>query len=1281
VTEQSEHLSSAQIENYGNRTSGAGPEAAQRDEHQRANHQSSDGKSLFDQRIDQQVTDQSASDQRVEAHLADCASCRNRLLDFHRHRFALLSGPAPDARPTDSALADSKFANSKYPADPQVRTAPTPECPSDDALRQLAASLTPEDAAPALTRHAATCDYCGPLLRTYTEIFSDDFTPEEQAALANLKSSSAEWQKNTARQMLQAAGASAAEDASTAGASAAEADNSSAAAADKLDQKLSAGRQVSPAPVRKPFFWKWALVPASAAVVAVAAFSIWYTQRDTSEKVEKLLAQAYTEQRTMEMRWPGAEWGPPRVTRGPGESRFSKPAPLIKAEAVIEDYQSARPDSLKWLRAKAHAEILEGHPESAINLLGPARNADPDSIPLMFDLSLAYSQQWEDSHDPKNYATVLDLLERILKKEPGNRAALFNLAITYSNGEMWDEATATLEAYLRIDPDGPWAQEAKEKLAFAKTKLHATVQELPSPATDAGLFLTLTNDEVASRSEQYQEIALQNWLTSAIANPRSPEYFAVSRLAQIESHTNSDLWLQDFLDRSSARDPSGIAALSAAFAANTKGHYAEAIKASEQAKKLFRKEKNFPGELRARYESVYASQRLLHGTDCLARADPLQKTVVLTTYHWLQSQLAIERAICLNFISSLSGIDSELSYSLTVAKQFHLPIIALRNIGISQSIDIQEGKYDTAWLSGIRGLKDYWAGPPSVQRLYQFYVGMALASEHMGLWAAADTLQNHAIDILGKQQDGDRIQRGAALLELANILIAEKLDASAEAKLIEANKLFDYESLEPTSRSYRLVARVGLAELQLKRGKLNEAFSSLEPAQELLSKTDGYFVSLHYYQLMGTINLRLGCLEQAAEGYKAAIVIAELSLNEIKRSQDRLQWVKATDEAYRGLVRVFLEEHNAADGFRLWEWYQSRASQESSMTAVRIQKPSLASWPDIWRAASTVSWQAEPAVRIVYAVFNDGVQIWMPSKGELRATWVGMSREQLEQLVQRFSHACAQPNSPLSEVHKQGQDLFSLLVQPVIDQIPVGSVIAIEMDRSLANIPFEALRSPDGWYLAERYPVIYSAGIIREKHLRNPEAVNAKKLLLLADESVAGGQGYLPGSERERETISRLFPKTKIIGPEATLAETQTLLAESDIFSFIGHSEPNNTGTALRVSPRLLLKAQDFPPHILHRLQIAVLAACATASGGENGLLDNRNLVHAFLAGGVPTVIASNWNVDSTATAELMQAFYAHVAKGQPASIAAFTARNETLKVHNHPYFWSGFSLVGKAIQ
>jgi hypothetical protein len=155
VTEQSEHLSNAQIENYGNRTAGAGPDADQRDK------------------------DRSVDSPRIDDHLANCISCRDRLLDFHRARFGLVET-----------------------ADLQVKSAPTSECPSEDALRQLAAGLTPGDLAPALTRHAATCDRCGSLLRTFTEDFSEDFSTEERAVIVDLQSASESWQKELARKIV-----------------------------------------------------------------------------------------------------------------------------------------------------------------------------------------------------------------------------------------------------------------------------------------------------------------------------------------------------------------------------------------------------------------------------------------------------------------------------------------------------------------------------------------------------------------------------------------------------------------------------------------------------------------------------------------------------------------------------------------------------------------------------------------------------------------------------------------------------------------------------------------------------------------------------------------------------------------------------------------------------------------------------------------------------------------------------------------------------------------------
>jgi CHAT domain-containing protein len=1179
VDQQSLHLIDAQIEQYGDTSNG---------------------------------TDVDAS-QEIEAHVADCPACLNRLLLSHRTCFAL--------------MREGSVNISSYPA------RRGPHCPTEEDLRKLVAGLCPSDQAIKLTQHAAQCDHCGPLLRMYSEDFSEELDKENEAVLGKVKSSSVKWQM-------------------------------------QMVSEIFAGSKTAPMKsVTKSFLRRWMQIPAAVTACAAIALAVWYSRLETPEKVEKLLAQAYTEQRMTEFRFPGAAWAEPRTTRGPRDSRFSKPASLLRAETIISDRQSTDPNNVAWLRAKGEAEIIEGQPDAAIVTLNHALEAQPESPLLMLDSAIAYFAQAEHSHERQGYLKAIDLLSKIIKKDPDNQEALFNLALTYTRTEMWDQAVQAWQSYLDKDQNGPWAVEAgkRQKEAQAKSKLHAA-------SLDTDSVLAMSEEEMDFDAEQYQDTALRNWIVRAVTNPESVEYQATSRLAQIMSRRHSDLWLQDFLGRSTNR---GAVALSAVITSNANGHYAQALKNATEAQNLFKREHNLPGELRVRFESVYAYQRLLHGADCLSRADPLQREAAATTYHWLQAQLAIERAICLNYHGRLSAADSELSSSLTTAQRFNFPLLSLRCIGISQGLKVQQGKYEEAWNLGISGLHEYWTHPSSAQREYQFYASSALSAEHMELWSAAENLLRRAIKILSAEEDS--IQRGAAQLELAKILIAENQDPTAEYELIEANRLFDRDPGEPTARSYLLNGKIGLAEIQFKRGRPIEALSTLKPAEELLSEADGYFVFRHYYQLLGNISFQLKHLDPASEAYKLAIVMVEKSLGEIRSDRDRLQWLQAADDAYRGVVRVLAEEHNQEDSLKLWEWYESRPSQENTVVATTPKKADKVSWPSIWAHAAEVSWQEDQTARLVYAVFNDGIQIWAISKSKLTGVWVPIIREKLEKMVQQFSQGCARPDSALTEVLRHGQELFSLLLQPVIDELPVGSVIAVELDRSLTGLPLEALHSPSGWFLAERYAVVYSPGILHEKHLRNPEPVNVSQSFLLADASEGKGGIYLPGSELERDTISRLFPKTTIAGSEADLAEVQALLPKSDIFGFMGHGEPNGTGTTLHVGPRLLLRAEDFSPKILHRLHMAVLSACSTGSGGENGLLDNRNLVHAFLAGGVPTVIASNWNVDSAVTAELMKVFYEHVSKGGPIVVAMSVARNEVRKIHMHPFFWAGFSFIGKA--
>ena len=203
------------------------------------------------------------------------------------------------------------------------------------------------------------------------------------------------------------------------------------------------------------------MVPAMPAI-ALIAVGIWYLQSESPEKAEKWMAQAYTEQRTFEMRWPGAEWGKFSPDRGPGGSLFSEPEAQQRAAKVIAK-KLTTPEHSEWLRPRAELDLLESHPDQAVSRLAPLEN-QTQSTALLLDLAIAYFQRGEKPDSPADKKHAIAILKRIISTNPNNLEALFNLGIAYTAIGSWADASATWHTYLRLDPTGPWANEAKAKL-------------------------------------------------------------------------------------------------------------------------------------------------------------------------------------------------------------------------------------------------------------------------------------------------------------------------------------------------------------------------------------------------------------------------------------------------------------------------------------------------------------------------------------------------------------------------------------------------------------------------------------------------------------------------------------------------------------------------------------------------------------------------------------------------------------------------------------------------
>lgn len=730
--------------------------------------------------------------------------------------------------------------------------------------------------------------------------------------------------------------------------------------------------------------------------------------------------------------------------------------------------------------------------------------------------------------------------------------------------------------------------------------------------------------------------------------------------------------LADLFASFRATDMPALRALSDALQANDNDSLEEAISNAQIAYRLFAKSHNVAGELWARFAEVYAYQRQQSGSACLNAAAKLNQRLKNTTYHWLQGHLAIEMAVCHHFTGDLNEDDADLKSGRDVAAHFDFPILNFRILGIAPGIRRQDSSTcEQTWGEELEGLKQYWTGVYPRERLYQFYSVLAQCAEQEGHWNEAKALIDWVIEMRLGMDTKDPNVLGALYLHLASILTSLRDDASAERAAANAEAVFEKVS---GPNQYKLITRITLAECQLKLGKEQEALATLEPARILLKGTDNKLVLIDFRRVMGKIRLQLGHLIDSEQEYKAGLEIAEDSLSTLKHADQRTEWARKIEELYRGLVQIWLEQNRVIDAWKLWEWSKARSMDEERLA--RDADTPRPTWQKLERIILELPVPSSPEARIVYAVFANRVHVWTVGGNEVHSRWIEVKQDRLEGLIEDFASKCANDYSSITKVKEEGKELFVLLMQPFASELSETQTVTLEVDQELWRLPFQALSIPNNHYVAEKYTIAYSPGILVEKTLRKSARIRGKNTFLQVE--------ALPGFPTDLGRISRKFINPMVLnGAAVNSTDVLAAIRRSDILFFFGHALATGRGSALILSHESSLNAADFAPGTLSHLSLAVLAACSTGSTGEYGLLDTHSLVHAFLAGRVPHVVASQWDVDNLSTADLMNNFFRNSLNGEPASVAMTNAQREFLHSHRedaqqHPYYWAGFIVVGR---
>jgi len=307
------------------------------------------------------------------------------------------------------------------------------ECPEEGEWPQVAAGIKQGREAEALLRHAAACDHCGPLLHRYTADFAADLTVEEETALAGLKSSRAGWQGRLAAKIS------------------------------KPGRPGSIGAWLREHLLPVPGIPRWAYGAGLASLAAVSFLGLLFFQQ---RPIEDLLATAYTEQRTLELRIPKAAYAPVRLVRGSGDrSRLDRPPALLEGEARIARELEKEPANPALLQDMGRANVLAWDYDAAIGSFERALKIRPDSPSLMTDLASAYFERAEANRRESDYGAAADLLSRALKAAPDDPVALFNRAIVYERMHLYEQSVQDWRRYLRVDSGSSWTPEAGKRLA------------------------------------------------------------------------------------------------------------------------------------------------------------------------------------------------------------------------------------------------------------------------------------------------------------------------------------------------------------------------------------------------------------------------------------------------------------------------------------------------------------------------------------------------------------------------------------------------------------------------------------------------------------------------------------------------------------------------------------------------------------------------------------------------------------------------------------------------
>lgn len=383
---------------------------------------------------------------------------------------------------------------------------------------------------------------------------------------------------------------------------------------------------------------------------------------------------------------------------------------------------------------------------------------------------------------------------------------------------------------------------------------------------------------------------------------------------------------------------------------------------------------------------------------------------------------------------------------------------------------------------------------------------------------------------------------------------------------------------------------------------------------------------------------------------------------------------------------------------------EARVGYESNLTVLYSKYPNLQSDRvespplSLEQISSLINGDASI---LEFAVLDDKTYLFVISRdgssSRLDVYTISIAKSELARMVNGFRARLANMDY---EFQEYSQKLYGLLLNQASRQIAGKKHLIICPDGPLWELPFQALQSGENRYLIESTAVslIPSVASLRRirKLQRRTESIPDRNLFLGFSAVEQGEKSAHPSSlDTGFKGMLDLYPPplSKVfVGPRATESSFKQEAPRSKIIQIAVHgilNDANPMYSQFVFSPNKDLGKEDGllePWEIMNlrlKADIVILSSCETARGhfeaGE-GLI---GLTWAFFIAGVPTIVATQWKVDSVGSSAMMLEFHRRLNDSSCPSKAEALRQAALSLLHNpeyrHPFFWAAFVALGDA--